>query len=124
MKTLFSFFIVVFLSINLFAQPQVISGTVVDQQTGEPLAGATIKHLSSGKQVMTDFDGNFSLPVGVNGITGISVSYVSYKEIQMNRVKVSNEEQPAGLNIKMRRVGSPNSENELATARPHNNPTS
>lgn len=123
MKIIVTVFISIFLSLHLSAQENVISGKVIDQQTGEPLAGATIKHISSGRQVMTDFDGQFSLPVPVSGFTEISVSFVSYGEVKLNRVHVSNIA-PDGLNIKMRRVGAQHYDNKLATTRLPLTPTS
>jgi hypothetical protein len=93
------------ISINLLSQELVISGTVIDQQTGEPLTGATIKHPTSGVEVITDFDGFFSISAPTQGVNELTISYVSYEKMKLNRVIVKEGEKTK-LNIKMRRLGS------------------
>jgi len=92
-------------SFSLFSQDLVISGTVIDQQTGEPLTGATVKHPSSGVEVISDFDGYFSISAPTGGVNELTISYVSYEQIKLNRVIV-REGEATRLNIKMRRLGS------------------
>ena len=104
-KKLFGTLAMVIVSISLSSQELVISGTVIDQQTGEPLTGATIKHPSSGVEVITDFDGFFSISAPDKGINELTVSYVSYEKMKLNRVIV-REGEATKLNIKMRRMGS------------------
>lgn len=104
-KKLFGSVALLIISISLFSQEMVISGTVIDQQTGEPLTGATIKHPSSGVEVITDFDGFFSIPASTKGVNELTVSYVSYEQMKLNRVIVK-EGEATKLNIKMRRSGS------------------
>ena len=123
MKSLFSIVLFMALSNSLPAQQEKITGTVVDHQTGEPLAGVTVKHISSGLEVLTDFDGNFTFSAANPGINRIVVQFVSYQEVLLNRVQVQ-EEQQTELTIKMRKaVGKAASENYMA-ARPGNDPRS
>jgi hypothetical protein len=54
-------------------------GTVVDKSTREPLEGAVIRDLSSGKTTLTDRLGHF-LPVGVAADSlSLDVSYIGYR---------------------------------------------
>jgi hypothetical protein len=93
----------IFVAITAAAHQPEISGTVIDQQTGEPLVGATVKHIESGLEVITDFDGNFTIPETSNGTHQLSISYVSYHEAKLNRVVVKDGEERI-LTIKMRRT--------------------
>jgi len=100
---------IIFLSLNLFSQDLKISGTVLDQKSGEPLVGATVKNLSTGIEVITDFDGNFTINTETEGSNALVVTYISYEEAKLNRVIVKDG-QEALLTIKMKRVeqGRPN----------------
>ena len=53
-----------------------VSGTVLDEATGDPVIGATVKIKGTGTGVVTDFDGNFSIDASV-GQT-LEISYVGY----------------------------------------------
>ncbi len=87
------------------SQQVVITGVVVDYETGEPLTGAAVKHPSSGEEVITDFDGCFTISSAKAGTNELTISYVSYNESKLSRVIVKQGE-PTILNIKMRRVGT------------------
>ncbi|MBR9997849.1 MAG: carboxypeptidase-like regulatory domain-containing protein [Cyclobacteriaceae bacterium] len=123
MKSLFGIVLFLALSGSLLAQQEKITGTVVDHQTGEPLAGVTVKHISSGLEVITDFDGFFSFAATDAGIIKFSLKYVSYQEVELNRVKVE-EDQKTELMIKMRKVGADASGETFMAARPDNDPRS
>jgi hypothetical protein len=104
-KKMFGSVALLLISISLFSQDLIISGKVVDYHTGEPLTGAKIVHSTSGAEVITDFDGCFSISSAEKGIHTIKVSYVSYEEAKLNRVIVK-EGESTQLQIKMHRVGS------------------
>ena len=70
---LFSFLI---LSINIVNAQFTISGKVVDE-SGIPLPGATIFESMTSNNTTSDFDGNFSLEVGSEGVS-IIVSFVGF----------------------------------------------
>ena len=57
------------------------TGVVVDAATGEPIIGASVLEEGTSNGTITDFDGNFSLPVG-NGAK-VVISYVGYKSQQL-----------------------------------------
>lgn len=104
-KKIFGSAALLFISISLFSQDLIISGKVVDHQTGEPLTGAKIMHPTSGVEVITDFDGYFSFSSVEKGINKLRVSYISYEEAKLNRVIVK-EGESTQLHIRMQRVGT------------------
>ena len=61
---------------TLFAQDRLLSGTVYDNSTGEPLPGATVVLKGTSTGSTTDLDGKFSIQVA-SGET-IVVSFVGY----------------------------------------------
>ena len=64
------------LSINIINAQFTVTGKVVDE-SGVPLPGATIFESMTSNNTTTDFDGNFSLEVGAEGVT-IEVSFVGF----------------------------------------------
>lgn len=56
---------------------RLISGKVVDKQSGEEIAGAEIK--IADKLVYTDLNGNFMTSIAAE-VTVLSVSFISYNE--------------------------------------------
>lgn len=123
MKSIAGTILFLALSLNLSAQQQKITGTVVDHQTGEPLAGVTVKHISSGLEVITDFDGYFKFSAADPGINRFAVKYVSYQEVVLNRVQVE-EDQQTELKIKMRKVAGTQSDRNFMAASPGIDPRS
>lgn len=70
------------LCFTAFAQAQVTAtGVVVDAATGEPIIGASVLEEGTSNGTITDFDGNFSLPVGKDAM--VVISYVGYKTQQL-----------------------------------------
>ena len=59
-KIFLNIFFLTLLSGSLMAQKTMIKGLVQDENTKEPLIGATIITVNSDKGVLTDIDGNFS----------------------------------------------------------------
>src|SRR5690554_4666771 len=54
-----------------------VTGTVVDSETNNPLAGANVIEMGTNNGTITDFDGNFTLETSGNrGV--ISISYIGY----------------------------------------------
>jgi hypothetical protein len=62
-----------------------VSGTVVDKETGEALAGVLVKVDETGTSVYSDFDGNFELTV-IPGTYTISTNMISYEtaKVELN----------------------------------------
>lgn len=57
----------------------VVSGTVTDSRTSEPLVGAYIKPVEGSGGAISDEKGKFSLNT-VSGVSAITISFVGYKE--------------------------------------------
>ena len=56
-----------------------ISGTIIDQATGEALVGVKVELEGTGKVAYTDFDGNFTFDAVKRGKYSIKTNYISYK---------------------------------------------
>ncbi len=103
MKKIFWIVVITLLVMNVAGQDFSITGTIVDNESGEALVGASVKDITSGKEVLTDFDGKFTITGVKAGTNAIKVSYISYQEKKLNRVIVK-EGASAELNIKLKRV--------------------
>jgi protocatechuate 3,4-dioxygenase beta subunit len=56
----------------------VITGKVIDQKTGESLAGALVELKGTDKKVYTDLEGNYSINNIEPGMYSIEINYISY----------------------------------------------
>jgi hypothetical protein len=59
-----------------------ITGRVVDKHTGEALTGVAVK--LNNEILFTDFEGKFEVKDILPGDYSLSISYISYKEIDKN----------------------------------------
>lgn len=66
-----------------------LSGVVLDNETGEALAGVAICFEGSNETVYTDFDGNFKIANVVPGNYNILSSYISYNDNKLKDVNVN-----------------------------------
>ena len=57
------------------------TGVVIDAASGEPIIGASVLEAGTTNGTITDFDGNFTLPVANDAM--IVISYVGYKSQQL-----------------------------------------
>lgn len=87
MKNLFTFLIMVILSLSAYAQ-DVISGTIVDDKTNEPLIGATVAIEGTSIGTVTDVMGKFTLRAPESANTLI-VKYIGYEDMMLPLSKVS-----------------------------------
>ncbi len=76
-QTLFSL-LLVFLVFTTHAQKGFLRGTIIDANTGEPLIGATVAVAGTTTGTISDFDGNYNLPLDA-GTYNIQISYISYE---------------------------------------------
>lgn len=67
---------------NLLAQDAEVSGTVIDNETGEFLLGATVLEKGTGNGTVTDFDGNYTLTVSGQSDT-LVIAYTGYKDSEI-----------------------------------------
>lgn len=85
-KSVLSAFILLLLPI-LFSQnafSQTITGTVLDVQNRDPLAGAAIKQLGTSRGAVTNDDGSFELTLSDNGRQQIRVTFLGYKDQKLD----------------------------------------
>ncbi len=74
--SLYPFFFVLLLTpLSLLGQTKV-TGTVVDQETGEPMVGASISILNTNRGTITDTDGRFAIQTSS---PVLQISYTGYK---------------------------------------------
>jgi len=71
---LFAFFIV---SLSAWAQPRTVKGKVTDE-SGKPVAGATVLIKGVSRGVQTDKDGNFSINYSGNGNPVVTISSIGF----------------------------------------------
>src|SRR5688572_28129814 len=73
---------------SVFAQSQgTLAGRVLDKTTKEPVIGAVVYITGSTKGGTTDVKGNYSIKLEA-GIYKIAVTYVSYKQTNLENIKV------------------------------------
>ncbi|ANH83244.1 hypothetical protein A8C56_21700 [Niabella ginsenosidivorans] len=71
-----------------------LSGKVTDNQTGLPIAGASVTLSGEQKGVVTDVDGGFYIPVNKNAKYSITVSSVGYQAKEVTDIEVTDKEVP------------------------------
>ena len=83
----FCLLVFLFVSMNVFAQQQPISGTVVDA-AGDPVIGASVMEKNTNNGVITDIDGNFTISVGRSDAV-LTISYIGFasQDIKAERGK-------------------------------------
>nr|WP_087880224.1 TonB-dependent receptor [Dysgonomonas macrotermitis] len=64
-----------------FAQSNLVTGTIVDAKTGEPLVGVSVIEKNSTNGTITDLDGHFQLSVPANA--SLVISYLGYKNQEL-----------------------------------------
>ncbi|WP_075603400.1 carboxypeptidase-like regulatory domain-containing protein [Saccharicrinis aurantiacus] len=67
-----------------------ISGSIMDKETGEFLAGVEVELEGTSKKVYTDFDGNYSFSNVKDGVYKVKAHLISYKEESLTKVEVAN----------------------------------
>lgn len=89
MKLLFLFICCVFIQ---FAHAQIsISGTVISDESGEPLSGASVYLNNTTIGTTTNAQGNFTLRVSTHGLYDVIVSFVSY-EVIVHTITVADKD--------------------------------
>jgi TonB-dependent receptor len=70
------------------AQSGTISGIVSDKKTGETIVGAAVVIEGTFIGTSTDFDGNFTLTNVPVGLVNLSVSFISYEPVIVEKIKI------------------------------------
>ncbi len=87
MKKLITLLLFLCSSAFLFGQ-STISGKVIDEETGEPMVGATVMIKGSTTGTITDIDGGFTL--SANNGDDVIISYIGYNERVIEIVETGN----------------------------------
>lgn len=98
---LFTFFL--FTGMNLMAQT--ISGVITDDETGEPLIGATIKIKDTNLGTATALDGSFSIEAKKVGEQVLVVSYVGYIENELDIDVKSGNNDLGSMSLESNSIG-------------------
>lgn len=82
-------------------QTGIIRGSVIDDENGETLIGATAQIVGSTNGTVTDLDGNFSISAVAPGNYTVQLSYIGYQVQKIENVIV-NPGQVTVLNIRLK----------------------
>ena len=79
------------LVINTSAQSftQTLRGSIIDKETRQPLVGASVLELNSGKGATTTLEGTFSIEEVPIGRISLKVSYIGYETLQLSNLELS-----------------------------------
>ncbi|MFZ6664603.1 TonB-dependent receptor domain-containing protein [Peijinzhouia sedimentorum] len=80
------------ISQNVLAQKGILRGSIIDDETGEPLIGASIGIAELGIGSGTDLDGKFSINNIAPGTYTVQASYVSYTSQVIEGVEIKDGE--------------------------------
>lgn len=89
-KTLLALFFSCSLYLTAFAQQGVIRGTVIDQNSGEPLLGVAALIEDNGIGSISDFDGKFEIKIQP-GQYSLQLSYVGYAKVIIQDIQVDDQ---------------------------------
>src|SRR5687768_17443572 len=79
----------------------IIRGSVIDDENGETLIGATAQIVGSTNGTVTDLDGNFSVSAVAPGTYTVQFSYIGFQGQKVENVVV-NPGQVTILNIRLK----------------------
>lgn len=82
-KSLGLLFLLCMLPLSMATAQSIVKGTVNDE-SGEPIIGATVKVQGTNDATVTDFDGNFSIKAASNAV--LNITYVGYlpQQVKVN----------------------------------------
>ena len=89
-KILLILFFSSFVSMTAFAQEGIIRGTVIDENSGEPLLGVAALIEDSGVGSISDFDGKFEIKIQP-GQYSLQLSYVGYAKVVIQDIQVNDQ---------------------------------
>lgn len=75
-----------------FAQTGIIRGSILDEETGEALIGATAQISGTSKGAVTDMDGKFNINGVEPGTYTVQLSYLGYQSRQVENVTVKGQD--------------------------------
>jgi uncharacterized surface anchored protein len=81
-----------------------MTGTVLDSETGEALAGAVVEIENTDTKAYTDLEGHFTIENMQQGEYTVKVNYISYKEALIS--KLSLDTHASSVEIKLNPEGN------------------
>src|SRR5690554_6546526 len=100
-KSLLVLFFNFSLVITAFAQQGIIRGTVIDQDSGEPLLGVAALIEETNIGTVSDFDGNFEIKIPPGQYT-LQLSYVGYGKVTVQDIQVNERQVTLLENIRIK----------------------
>ena len=99
-KKILMFLACVMMSAGLAFAQQLVTGTVIDSETGEPLVGATVKVKGTTQGALTDMDGKFTLKnLPAKGST-LVISCMGMKSVEVNaKAKMNISMEPVSTDL-------------------------
>jgi len=67
-----------------------LSGTIVEEVTGDGLSGATVRITGLDKEIFTDLDGRFNVSDLKPGKYNIKISYLSYTTRELTGIQLDS----------------------------------
>ena len=95
-------FFLAFFSPSSFAQTKTVTGKVVNADTKEPLAGATVKIKGSTKGTTTDADGTFTIEAADGAV--LEIGSISYQQLEVKPSRTKGT-LVVGLSLKEKDLG-------------------
>lgn len=83
--------LLMFFSVSLSAQKGIVRGTIIDDETGEPLFSASVVAKGTMVGEVTDFDGKYELKLDP-GVYDIQASFIGYNTINIEGVEVKADD--------------------------------
>ena len=65
-----------------------MTGTVLDAETGEALVGAVVEIENTDTKAYTDLEGHFTIENMQQGEYNVKVNYISYKEVLISKLSL------------------------------------
>jgi outer membrane cobalamin receptor len=93
----FYYFFLFFACISFSSFAQTISGTIIDDETNEPIVGASVGIKGTSIATASDFDGNFELKINQQPPFAIVVSFIGYNT---SETQVSSLTQKLKIKVK------------------------
>lgn len=84
--------------LSMTCQAAMLIGKVFDKESNETLIGASIQIVGTNIGVITNFDGEFSIPELKKGHYDILVRYIGYNPVELKNIEIRESEE---LNIKL-----------------------
>lgn len=77
-----------------------LSGTIVEESTGDGLSGARVRITGLDREIFTDFDGKFNVSDLKPGKYTIEISYLSYNTSQLTGIQLDSSHNTLLVSLK------------------------